>query len=118
MRHSVGRNFSKVTKASRKENHCQQGLKDDPPNTDDGLTITDFQVAPHQEKEQFPIFPYRLQIEMKETLTGLNDNGGFTEARERGCFCHSARHSIYFSSNSLRSGLTNDSRSSSSPHLQ
>src|SRR5262249_9664981 len=59
------------------DEHGEKGLQDDPSDADDGLLIADFNVAPHEEVQEFAVAPELAEAKLEGVAWRLDtDDGG------------------------------------------
>ena len=72
---AVGGELGKAAEKESEDEHVENGLENDPEDTNGGLLIADFDVAPDEEIEEFAVGPDFAKAKLKEAAGGLNPNG-------------------------------------------
>ena len=94
IRNAIRLNPSKPAKKQREDDHREERLDDGPGRSQDGLLIPEFDVAPGQEIEQFPVSPQRFQIDRRESAARADRDQRLFRLRIADCGLRPVREGI------------------------
>ena len=80
---AVGGELCEAAEEKSEDEHGEDGLNDDPEDTDGGLFVADFDVAPDEEIEEFAGGPNFAEAKLEEAAGRLNADDGRCSGVER-----------------------------------
>src|SRR5216684_95754 len=83
IRKTVGGELGEAAEEQSEDKHVEDGLQNDPEDTDGGLFVADFDVAPDEEVEEFAVGPDFAEAKLEKAAGRLDANSGGSAGMER-----------------------------------